>query len=154
MSDTLAFHDDEVFVLLDFKGDCLDPASLIPLIPLPPIRPRKKGDPTGPVKNGKAPTAKTGYCGFTTAGRISSQEANDHVRFVLTAIQPNLGEIRSIMSSQSLAWRAVLFEGSSKGQFFADLDPELSLQAAELGLPLLPKEKETMTVKFDARLSG
>ena len=87
----------------------------------------------GRARNGQTPIAKTGYCGFTTAGRIFSKGANEHVKLLLGVIRPNIDEIRRIISSQSLTWRAVLFEGTSEGQFFADLDPELSRQAADLG---------------------
>jgi len=53
------------------------------------------------------------------------------------------------MSEQSLEWRAVLFEGQSEGQSFLDLSPELSRKAAELGLPLLRKGEEMMTIVAD-----
>ncbi|HVB68279.1 MAG TPA: DUF4279 domain-containing protein [Acetobacteraceae bacterium] len=145
MSDPSEAEEDGVFALLDFKGEDLDPAPLISLIPLTPVRPRKKGDPLGPDKGGKVPVAKTGYCGFTTAGKILSKSANDHVSAILDIVDDRIVAIREVMSLQSLAWKAVLFEGRSKEQVFSSLNPELSRRASGLGLPLLPKGEEAMT---------
>ncbi len=145
MSDTPETEDDGAFFLLDFKGDDLDPAPLISLIPLTPVRPRKKGDPLGHDKDGRVPTARTGYCGFTTADKIRSKNANDHVRAILDIVDDRLVAIRDMISLQSLEWTAVLFEGPSEGRVFSNLNPELFRRASELGLPLLPKGDEAMT---------
>lgn len=142
--------DHSAFIMLDFKGDNLDPAPLLSLIPLVPVRPRKKGTPVGPTRNGRTPTAKTGYCGFTTDGKIRSKNSSDHVEFLLSVIDECIDDIREIMNRHSLTWRAVLFEGNSDGRYFSDLGPELFRRARELGLPLLRKGEEAMTIVVDA----
>lgn len=154
MSDSSDLNDDGgAFVLLNFTGDCLDPASLISVIPLTPVRPKRKGAPLGPVRSGKVPMAKTGYCGFTTSNEVSSKRADDHAAFLLRIVSDHITDIRRVMSIQSLKWRAVLFEGHSEGKSFLDLSPELVQQAAELGLPLLPKGEEAMTIMTDVSQS-
>ncbi|MEO9189656.1 MAG: DUF4279 domain-containing protein [Acetobacteraceae bacterium] len=120
----------------DFIGERLDPAPLIALLPLTAVRPKQKGDPLGPTRDGKTPRAKIGYCGFQTDDKVPTKTPNDHAKFLIKVISNHLNEIRSIMSAQSLAWKAVLFEGSSEGQRFSDLDPEIFRRADELGLPL------------------
>jgi hypothetical protein len=142
--------DDSAFIMLDFKGDNLDPTPLLSLLPLVPVRPKKKGDPVGPTRNGRTPTAKTGYCGFTTDGKVQSKNSTDHAEFLLKVIDERINNIREIMSTHSLTWRAVLFEGNSDGRYFSDLSPELLRRAAELGLPLLRKGEEAMTIVVDA----
>ncbi|MEO8716083.1 MAG: DUF4279 domain-containing protein [Acetobacteraceae bacterium] len=141
--------DEGAFVILDFRGDNLDPAELTSVIPLKPLRPRKKGDPLGPSRNGKAPTVKVGYCGFSTDDEVASKNASVHVDFILNVVRPHYSALREIMIRQSLIWRAVLFEGNREGRYFSDVDPRLLLIAAELGLPLVPKGEERFTVVAD-----
>lgn len=129
--------DEGAFFMLDFIGERLDPAPLIALLPLTAVRAKKKGDPLGPSRDGKTPRAKIGYCGFRTDDKVSAKIPNEHAKFLIQVISSHLDEIRSIMSAQSLAWKAVLFEGSSEGQRFSDLDPGIFRRADELGLPIL-----------------
>jgi hypothetical protein len=148
-NNTQTCDDEGAFVLLEFKGDLLDPAPLISLLSLTPVRPRKKGDPTGPARGTKIPTAKTGYCGFTTAGKGLPGSGEAHVEFLLETVESHIVEIRKIIAAQSLEWCAIFFEGRSEGQSFSDLRPELLHRSVQLGLPLFPKEKDAMTVVFD-----
>jgi hypothetical protein len=142
-------EDDGAFVLLDFSGDRLDPAPLVSMIPLTPVRPKRKGDPLGPSRGGRTPTAKTGYCGFSTMGKGLPKDGNAHVAFLLKTVSDRIIAIREIMSEQSLDWRATFFEGHSEGQMFSDLNPELTDRTARLGLPLLPNEEEAVTIVAD-----
>ncbi|MGH7211986.1 MAG: hypothetical protein ACREF1_11075, partial [Acetobacteraceae bacterium] len=129
--------DEGAYFFLDFTGDRLDPAPLVALLPLTTVRrPKKKGDPLGPTREGKTPRAKTGYCGFHTHDIVPSKTANEHAKFLLEFVSDHLSGIRSIMSAQSLAWKAVLAEGPLEGQRFSDLEPEIFRKADELGLPL------------------
>ncbi|MGA9866248.1 MAG: DUF4279 domain-containing protein [Acetobacteraceae bacterium] len=128
--------EERAFFMLDFVGDRLDPAPLMALLPLTAVRPKRKGDPLGPTRDGKTPRAKMGYCGFQTDDKVPAKNPNEHAEFLMQVISTHLNGIRSIMSAQSLAWKAVLFEGSSEGQRFSDLDPEILRKAEELGLPL------------------
>lgn len=129
--------DEGAYFFLDFIGDCLDPAPLVALLPLPTVgRPKKKGDPLGPTRDGKTPRAKTGYGGFDTHDIVPATTANEHAKFLLQMICDHLDGIRSVMAAQSLAWKAVLAEGPSEGQRFSDLDPEILRRADELGLSL------------------
>jgi hypothetical protein len=112
------------------------------LIPLTCKRPIKKGDPLTRPREGRLQRAKTGFCNFVTYDRASARGANAHVRCLLEAIVPRLAEIRTIMETQNIVWRALLFEGEGKGESFADLSPELLGVAQSIGLPLEPKEPE------------
>jgi hypothetical protein len=141
--------DDGAFILLDFTGDKLDPAPLVALIPLAPVRPKRKGEALGSAKGGSAPIAKTGYCGFTTAGNGLLPTGDAHLEFLLKSVEGRVVAIRKTMSEQSLKWRAVFFEGDSEGQSFSDLTPELVHKAGLLGLPLLPKGAEAITIVAD-----
>jgi hypothetical protein len=154
MSNAPATEDERAFVLLDFRGDDLDPAPLISLIPLTPVRLKKKGDPLSGGKKEKVPIAKVGYCGFTTAGKVPSRDTNEHVRALLDAISGHIDEVRKVMSLQSLIWEALLFEGRMKGQLYSDLDTRLIGHAEELGLPLLPNRDEAMTIVFEGGEEG
>ena len=136
---------------MDFVGDDLDPAPLIALIPLKPIRPMRKGEPMYWPKDGRPPfLAKTGACSFTTDDRVSSGDPNDHVRFLLGIIEDRIDAIREIVRQQSLRWTAWLFEGDSEGQKMSDLDPALARRAAELGLSLRRKEPDRVTLVYIA----
>jgi hypothetical protein len=141
--------DDGAFIILNFTGDNLDPAPLISLIPLTPVRPKRKGEALGSAKGGSAPTAKTGYCGFTTAGNGLLPSGDAHLECLLKSVEDHVVAIRKIVSAQSLEWRAVFFEGDSEGQSFSDLSPELVQKAGLIGLPLLPKGDEAVTIVAD-----
>lgn len=150
MTSSILNSDDEgAFILLDFRGDRLDPAPLVSSIPLTPVRPKRKGDPLGPSKGGRIPTAKTGYCGFTTMGKRLPKDGNAHLAFLLKSVSDQIVMIREIMSAQSLEWCATFFEGRSEGQLFSDLSPELTERTARLGLPLLPNGDEAVTFVAD-----
>jgi len=139
--------DDRGFFLLEFRGDRLDPASLIPLIPLKALHPTRKGDPLGRVSKGKMPVAKTGRCGFVTDDRESA-EINDQLERILKIVEAHIGQLRSVIESQSLTWDALLFPGIAGRPSLADIRPQLVHWAARLELPLLQKGKETV-VLFD-----
>lgn len=91
--------DDGAFVLPDFTGDNLDPAPLVSLIPLTPVRPKRKGDALGPAIGGSARTAKTGYCGFTTAGNGLLPTGDAHLEFILKSLADHVVAMRKIMSA-------------------------------------------------------
>lgn len=140
--------DDGGHFLLEFQGDRLDPATLIPLIPLKLLgRPKKKGEPMGRVSNRRMPVTKTGYCSFLTED-YESADVNDQLERILKIVEANIGPLRSIIDSQSLTWDALLFPGTAGTPSLADLRPELVRWAARLELPLLQKGKETI-VLFD-----
>jgi hypothetical protein len=141
--------DDGAFVLLDFTGDNLEPAPLLSLLTLP-ARSKKKGTPLGPTRNGRTPVAKTGYCSFTTYCAILSKMAVSHVELLFQTLESRISAIRDIMDRQELTWAAVLFEGNSDREYFSDLSPALFERADKLGLPILQKEEEAMTIVWDA----
>ncbi|MCB8874425.1 DUF4279 domain-containing protein [Acidisoma silvae] len=136
-------EDYESFIVLDVKGDKLDPTSLLALIPLTCKRPRRKGDPMGQS------FAKTGYCGFTVDGRERLRDGTAHLRLILDALEPNIAAIQIIMQEQSLAWQATFFEGNYKGHSFSELSPDLLRRAANIGLPVVKKEPDTVTFVWD-----
>ena len=104
----------------------------------------------GRPREGKPPVlAKAGVCNFTTGDRLSSGGPNDHIRFLLGIVQDRIEAIREIMRQQSLTWTAWLFEGNWEGQKFSDLDPALVRWAADLGLPLLRKEPDRVTLVYN-----
>jgi hypothetical protein len=146
--------EDGAFVMLDFLGDALDPAMLLPLVPLTPVRSKRKGDTMGRPINGKVPTAKIGYCGFTTGGMVPSGNGNDHVAFALRAIEPRIEDIRRVMAESGLHWELVFFEGETEGYRFADLKPELFSWAERLGLPLNQLVEGNLTVVTNRAESG
>lgn len=149
MNNGLDPDDEGAFIILDFRGDKLDPAPLLSLIKLTPVRPKKKGDPLGPSRGGRTPVAKIGYCGFSTMGKASPQDGNAHLAILLKTVSDHIVAIRQIMLAQSLEWRAVFFEGHAEGGRFSDLRPELIDRAAQIGLPLLPSENEVVTIVED-----
>jgi len=152
--------EDGAFVTLDFLGDALDPATLLPVVPLAPNRSKRKGDPLGRPFNGRVPVAKTGYCSFSTGGMAGhghghghghgNGNGNDHVAFILRAIEPRIEDIRRVMAASGLRWKLMFFEGDAPGNRFADLEPELFAWAERLDLPLLREPEHTVTFIYSA----
>jgi hypothetical protein len=122
---TACDDEDGAFVMLDFLGDALDPAMLLPLIPLTPVRSKRKGDPMVRPINGRILVAKIGYCGFTTGGMLGTADGDDHVAFALQAIEPRIEDIRRVLAESGLRWELEFFEGETVGYRFIDLNPEL-----------------------------
>ena len=122
-----------------FRSDDLDPPPLISLIPLTPVRPKRKGDPTS-KRWQPPPVAKTGYCGFTTRDRDLPRDGDAHLEFLLDMVEQRIDAIRQIMLAQSLDWHAVFFKGDAEGQSFTDLSPGLVDRATRLGLSLRASE--------------
>ena len=149
-SDESDLDGEAVFVVLDFIGDNLEPSRLVPLIPLDPGRPKRKGEPLGRTRGATQPVAKTGYCGFSTTGQGLPATSNAHLGFLLAIVEPRLGAIQRVMSEQTLRWKATFFEGDHPGQYFADLDREVLARAARLGLPICPGGEGAVTIVYDA----
>ncbi len=91
---------DGAFVSLGFLGDALDPATLLPVVPLASVRWTRKGDPLGRAFNGRVSVAKTGVCHFSTTSLAG--DGNDHVAFILRAIEPRIEDIRRVMTESGL----------------------------------------------------
>jgi len=124
------------WVLLDFKGDDLDPEPLISLIPLKALRPSKKGDAMGPARDGKVARAKTGVCIFSTHEAVHSASLNEHLKLVLDTVEARETQIKQMMAAYSLRWAAVLFNEPPEADPRPLLDASLVARAARLGLPL------------------
>ena len=127
--------------MLDFFGDDLEPSQLIPLIPLRPLGPRRKGEPLGRTRGLTQPAARIGYCGFTTHDQDRLPTPNAHLGFVLDILEPRLEAIRRVMLEQSLNWMITFFEGNRAGQYLADLDQEFLQRAASLDLPIYREQE-------------
>ncbi len=150
-NDAAGSDGEAVFIVLDFIGDNLEPSRLIPLIPLPPERPKRKGEPLGRARGPTQPVAKTGYCGFSTRGQGLPATSNAHLGSLLDIVEPRLGPIRRIMSEQSLRWEATFFAGDYPGQYFADLDQEILARAARLRLPICPEGEGAVTIVHEPK---
>ena len=138
------------FVALDFMGDDLDPASLIPLIPLKPGRPSMKGQRRRSSVNGRlGPPAPTGHCGFSTARAQIPGSGNSHLRFMLDLIGNRLADIQSVMRAQSVSWCLTFFDGPEPDQQFSSLDPRLVERCREIDLPLVQKIPDRVEIVYD-----
>ncbi len=95
------------------------------------LRPKKKGDPRSRARGLSGGVTKTGYCGFSTVGRVSSAHMDDHVRYLLDEAEKNLDLLQNIVRSQGLKWAIVCFYDSVCDELPSDTVSQRILERAE-----------------------
>lgn len=121
---------------LDFWGEKLDAGPIMAVVPMKASKPKRKGDPLGPAREGKVPVAKFGTCIFFTGDVVLDRDPSAHVQYILDAIQAHTAEIMKIKQAQEIEWSITVFEGSRDNEKLKDVDPVLMEAARELGIPV------------------
>ncbi len=89
--------------LLGFIGAQMNPDHILPLVPLEASSTRKAGELAvkGPVEPGVRVTRiKFSGCFYSTSRYLTSLEINDHIAFLLAALQPRAAEIAALRQAQ------------------------------------------------------
>lgn len=132
--------------LMQFSGENLDPECISSLIKLKPFSSKKKGELLGPPRPGRPlPLARRGGISYSTH-KLQSNDINDHFRFLLQAISPVAGELKSLVKRDSLSWRIICFFDDPPSYLRDALDPSIVNRLDELGIELILDDPSTITV--------
>jgi hypothetical protein len=96
---------------LSFAGDNLDPDELRRVVPLKAKRWNRKGDLPRRSRSTSAPLrpARVGTRFSDSKPHITSDDINDHVRFLLGIVSEHVATLREIIEHRHLRWEIVCF---------------------------------------------
>ena len=91
------------------------------------------------------PLARRGVLSYSTL-TLQSNDINDHFRYLLQAILPVAGEVKSLVDRDRLSWEIVCFFDDPPPDLRAALDPSIANRLDELGIQLVLDDPNTITV--------
>lgn len=130
------------YAILDFTGNALKPDRLAKALAIKPTFSKRKGDRVGNSPQFGPAFARTGYCGFSTRGKIYSDDMADHIQFLLDEIVKHRLEIDVVMSEDRLAWEITCFFDSPE-RTDADLDEDTRKRANTTGIRIVTESRGT-----------
>ena len=134
--------------ILSFAGERLDPDDIASLIAARVTKARKKGDKLArPLAGHADPAAKVGYCEIATSGAILSNDINEHIAYLLSQVEDNLGSIQSFVDRNNIAWRIVCFFEDENIADTWDLSHENANRAITIGIPIYSENVEKLAAK-------
>ena len=142
-------HDDTVGThcgtLMQLSGEDLNPESISSLLSLKPFSSKKRGEPTARPRPGRpTPLARRGVLSYSTH-TLQSNDINDHFRYLLAAILPVAGEVKSLVDRDHLSWGIVCFFDDPPSDWRAAIDPSIAKKVDELGIELFLDDPTTIT---------